>query len=274
MSKTKEKLFYRITVFSKRWRRLIKKLYCATIISAIIICGCLTGCGNTSREVPEDQVQYAVEDYLSFCSLNGSKTKYGSLELDEYSDMDFEAVHSWNKESNTDTVKLSISLDYAYGSLIAENTLIYEYNRSNDLWSLIRSDEWSEHAKYNPITIQLAEFSGGLTYNPGLYWLYNTDINLETYEATAEYGTNAYAYPVGHGWNDKLLPACMSGEGTFELQDTTCSVITAQGIEKGIPALKLIIEGEGCRLQLDLTVCGILYSTLDVIDEALLTYSW
>lgn len=253
----------------KKWRHI--NVFFIIIIG---ICGCLCSCGEKSREVSENQIQYAVEDYLLLNSLNGSKTKSGS-DWENYEDMTLETVHLWDKESNTDTVDVSITFKYPYGSLIAENTLTYQYDKSSDLWSLIRTDEWNEYAEYDIAAIRETEFSNAFTYNtlnPGLYWLYETDIDLETYKFTAIYGTNAYAY-VQTGWTGKeLTPACMDGKGVFELQDITYSLTTAQGTEKDIPALELVIEDDGCLLRIFLTVNGIVYSELTIVDESKLTY--
>lgn len=216
----------------------------------VMLGGCLlfmSGCG-TPKEVPEMMIQYAIEDYIYAHGFDGQIS------------YEYTTQHEWDKESNIDTVTVITKTEYSHGYIVAENILAYQYDKSSDNWYLNRDYGWTQHVEYKPEAYNNAYFEDGFTWggiNPGMYMLEiaevdfdNEKIDLAYYETNAAYVDNDF----------RQWPACIYGEGTFNLNNDIGEFTTTLGEEVELPVMELRIEQDGCTLEVKFSVFGI-YST-------------
>ena len=91
----------------------------------------ITGCGP-QKTVPDKTLEWEVEEYLKANKyLGGAYTNY-----------DYSVVHSPDKSTNTDTVQINLSVTYPHIVTSSIFNATYQYNRSSDLWSVLRGGNW------------------------------------------------------------------------------------------------------------------------------------
>ena len=105
----------------------MKKLLSFLLTITVIVS--LTACG-APKQVPDQTIAWVVEDYLEECG-------HGST--DEFS---YETTHSYDSATKTDTVNVSLSANLPTSSLNTSYSGTYQYDKTRDLWTLIRGGNW------------------------------------------------------------------------------------------------------------------------------------
>lgn len=104
-----------------------KILLFATVLFMLFIAGC-----GSQKTVPDKMLEWEVEEYLkSNKYLGGAYTNY-----------DYSVVHSPDKSTNTDTVQINLSITYPHNVTSSIFSATYQYDRSSDLWSVLRGGNW------------------------------------------------------------------------------------------------------------------------------------
>ena len=96
---------------------------------------CLSGCSQENQNVPDRMLEWEVEDYLNYNSINS---------VDTYTSYDMQTSHSYDKQTKTDTV--SIKLTVYYPKCVASSSYegTYKYNKEKEEWEFLRGDRWSD----------------------------------------------------------------------------------------------------------------------------------
>lgn len=96
---------------------------------------CLSGCSQENQNVPDRMLEWEVEDYLNYNSINS---------FDTYTSYDMQTSHSYDKQTKTDTV--SIKLTVYYPKCVASSSYegTYKYNKEKEDWEFLRGDRWSD----------------------------------------------------------------------------------------------------------------------------------
>lgn len=107
----------------------LKKILCLLLICALLSV-LLTGCGNSSAQVPDSVIQ--------------SMLILGCEYYDPNADWSWTATHNIDKDAHTDRVEVELTVEYEYGTVTLTNTSVFQYDRSSDLWNFLRLGVWSE----------------------------------------------------------------------------------------------------------------------------------
>lgn len=91
----------------------------------------LSACGST-KTVPDKTIQWVIDDYLK------TNEYYGGV----YTDYQTEITHDPDSETKTDTVKIKLSITYPHLTASTKYEATYQYDKSSDLWNLIRGGDW------------------------------------------------------------------------------------------------------------------------------------
>ena len=112
----------------------MKHSHKSTIAFLLVIIVCmLSACSPVQTEVPESLVRDLVD-------------------MNEYADMGkytLTITHHPDKETHRDHVDIVISIQTPYAEAVSTCSAVYEYNRSSDLWSLVKCEDWTR-PYYNP----------------------------------------------------------------------------------------------------------------------------
>ena len=158
------------------------------ILSAVLF---LAACGNASDEVPESVWLREIDDcdYAEFSDPSIKCTQ--------------SAIHNVDKTAHTDLVVISLQAESTYGKVNTYRSVLFQYDKSSDLWSVLKRSDWSERAySFND------NLEGGWHYeefgNAYDIWIESVDdgrITLEVQASLSAYdlftGTiycNTYAY--------------------------------------------------------------------------------
>lgn len=198
-----------------------------------------TACGNASKEVPEDEIMDHVETYYENNTMAG------------YLSREYDAVHSWNAETKTDTVQLKVITEYEYGFLIAECEQKYQYDRSSGLWNLKNSSQWAEYADYGD-KLDGAVFSGTDEFGNINYTVNIESVDFETGEIIWNYdlkGTSSGYY--------SQIQIAKTVSGTLEMHpDDTYTVSTLGPYNKEVPYCSLSATFGSLVFGIDFTIRG------------------
>lgn len=106
----------------------MRKTYFLTFFLLLCVSVLFSSCGS-QYGVPDDYVMYFVEE----C---------------EYADSDYESstqvIHSFNEKTHMDSTTVVSTYTGDYGSFITTCEAVFQYDRTSDLWSLVRRSEWSD----------------------------------------------------------------------------------------------------------------------------------
>ena len=211
-------------------------LFLLTLSLLIALVGC-----NTTKEVPSFYIEYSVDDYLVANAAEG------------YIDYAYETAHHWDNESKTDTVYITLTIEYEYGYLIAETTYTYQYDRSNDLWYQVQQNPWSEYVDYGEKLIG-AEFEGTLR-SGATYLIMISSIDFDTNEVIFLYKIN------GEVTNGQVSMATAYKEHTtFDMDEAevgTATALTEYGSEVELPLIRMSSGDDGFSFVIFLSLRGI-----------------
>lgn len=84
-----------------------------------------------SEEVPDLMIKWLVEDYVA--ELENKPESYS-----------YDVKHNLDSGTKTDSITVTLTVLYPNNDVQAVYTGIYQYNKSTELWSLIRGGEWME----------------------------------------------------------------------------------------------------------------------------------
>ena len=119
-------------------------------IALVLLCAALafSACSHMPEAVPETLLEWEVEDFEKLGLDN-----YG---LGDYDKTKTAFIHNPDKASHTDAVQIDVSRQYTHGVVKYNNTLTYQYDKSKDLWELIRKDDWRlTSSKVNEMDLSL-----------------------------------------------------------------------------------------------------------------------
>ena len=105
-------------------KKTIALFLCFFAVFALAACG-------APKQVPDQTIAWAVEDYLKECG-------YGTA-----SESSYEAIHSYDDSTKTDTVDIALSAEFPTASISTSCKATYQYDKSSGLWSVIRGGEWT-----------------------------------------------------------------------------------------------------------------------------------
>ncbi len=111
----------------------MKRYFFFLVVLAMLTC--LSGCSQENQNVPDRMLEWEVEDYLNYNSINS---------FDTYTSYDMQTSHSYDKQTKTDTV--SIKLTVYYPKCVASSSYegTYKYNKEKEDWEFLRGDRWSD----------------------------------------------------------------------------------------------------------------------------------
>lgn len=246
----------------------MKKILLFIFLPAFLLTGC-----NTEKDVPEQLIEYVVEDY------------YNQYALESAVNYEYSSDSTWDNKTKTCTVNVKVSTEYAYGYIDAENSLVYEYSRSDDTWNLIRSGDWNESVRYDVEKKNEEEFYGeeqlDYFYNYNFYFTLK-EINLEENYIVTDYQiTEQYLIGYGYGENSGTVLSYSDN-----VEDENLSIVQYDGEDSGfynstlmngestnIPSCSLkIISDNDTMLELTIrfNIEGIEFSSLTWDDDAYL----
>lgn len=101
------------------------------IIPCILLFLFLAACSGGEQTVPSQMLDWAVEDYLEGTAPEG------------YTDRVCEAAHVPDRSTHTDAVTLDLTITYPHCTARTSYEAIYQYDKSADLWSVLRGGDWS-----------------------------------------------------------------------------------------------------------------------------------
>ena len=104
-------------------KKTIALFLCFFAVFALAACG-------APKQVPDQTIAWAVEDYLKECG-------YGTA-----SESSYEAIHSYDDSTKTDTVDIALSAEFPTASISTSCKATYQYDKSSGLWSVIRGGDW------------------------------------------------------------------------------------------------------------------------------------
>ena len=84
-----------------------------------------------SEEVPDLMIKWLVEDYVA--ELENKPESYS-----------YDVEHNLDSGTKTDSITVTLTVLYSNNEAHSVYTGIYQYNKSTELWSLIRGGEWTE----------------------------------------------------------------------------------------------------------------------------------
>lgn len=132
----------------------------------------LSACGKASDEVPESVWLREIDDcnYAEFFDPAIKCTQ--------------SAIHNVDKTAHTDLVVISLQAESTYGKVSTYRSVLFQYDKSSDLWSVLRRDDWSKRAySFNE------NLEGGWRYEEydNVYdiWIESVDDDSITLEAQA-----------------------------------------------------------------------------------------
>ena len=106
-----------------------RKLILIAMLIAILVLQ--AGCGN-EMTVPDKTLEWVITDRVADNELYGECIDYQS-----------KITHSPDKASNTDTVQILLTCNYQHLTVQYLFDATYQYNKSTDLWSIIRGGDWA-----------------------------------------------------------------------------------------------------------------------------------
>lgn len=159
-----------------------------------IVSNTFAGCGTTVTEVPDSLIADLVRE-------------------NEYSDLGeckWYTTHHLDQQAHRDTVDITLGIYAPYAEIISSCSAVYEYDRSSDLWSLIKHDSWSDpdyNFSFNDALVGTWSLeNNGSTYDITVTEVYPTQISVEFSINESIYaGLDGY-----YTWE-------VSGYGTYDL---------------------------------------------------------
>ena len=104
----------------------MKKTLCLLFAAFSLLA--LSACGR-QKTVSDQIIQWEIEDFL--------------LQYDNgYTDYQPSIIHSPDKDNNTDTVTVGLTVSYPHYTSATSFQATYQYDKSRDLWEKIRSRGW------------------------------------------------------------------------------------------------------------------------------------
>ena len=178
-------------------KKAIVLLMCTIIVFST--CSCSAG----SKQLPESFIKFEIEDYIALEDIENYYT--------------YETKHSYDSDSNLDTVDITITVQHDYADEIITGNCVYYYDKASDIWERARTTKWNEPI-INFVDNKLEKkYSGEFPYNSGTYEITIHDINFESSTVNCSY--NAIC---SLSWGRSLV---VEGKDTFELQKGNFFVI-------------------------------------------------
>lgn len=112
---------------------IIRKRKIEVIVCCVLALFCLSGCGK-AKTVPDKTIEWVVEDFLNWNSDRGGL----------YTDYSYTVSHDPDKNTNTDTIIVNLTVWYPHQMCRSEYRGTYQYNRASDNWGLSRDGYWDE----------------------------------------------------------------------------------------------------------------------------------
>lgn len=177
------------------------------LVLVVVLSLVLSGCGKSSSAsngVPNRTVELVVLDYFDERELYPG----------DYNGYSFNVVHNYDKSSKTDAAIINLSIEYTYTS---ESTYIqtwYSYDKSSDLWTLIRKGEWSESSYGYPSDRLIGQWH---IDDCGDYFENHYEININSisgHSVSLDYSISASAMGAAFGPGGTLY---LDGSGTYEV---------------------------------------------------------
>lgn len=169
------------------------------ILVLFLICTALnifTGCSAAETEVPDSVIYDLVE-----------KNKYS--DLGEY---EISVIHHPDEKTHRDRVDIILGIYAPYAEIVSTCSAEYQYDRTSDLWSLIKCEDWSNPDYNFAFTDSLLKTwhieNYGSTYDITVTDVYPTQISIEfsIHESIYAGLDGTYTWEV-------------SGYGTFDLNN-------------------------------------------------------
>lgn len=185
-------------------KRLISCMLLVLLLSSLL----LTGCGSSSKEVPDALLEFELYDCEYYENGRPGFTWTSS--------------HDYDSSAHIDTVAIQARIDSEYGFLTTYRIVKYQYDRASDNWSVLSRADWSEpYVSYNDNLI--GDWEGTSQIGDGLYNITieevdGDNIRLRYYiEDTADGGL------LGTDLDFEL-----SGSGTFTVSGTDSLSVTLE----------------------------------------------
>lgn len=106
-------------------KRKTKRLLSAVLVLSMLLCLCLTACGNSKDCVPDSYIDEDIQRFIK-SNYNGPERKPSS-----YS---FTVEHSPDTSAHKDEVVVNIVFEYEYGTAEFSASGRYRYAQSDDMW--------------------------------------------------------------------------------------------------------------------------------------------
>ncbi len=127
------------------------------LVGLVLMAMLIAGCSSENKKVPDSVLQMEVD--LADTSWEARE------ELDEYPST-WSATHEWDAEAYTDTVNVTITWMTKYSKEQMSKRLVYQYNRTSDLWTIIsgKHTEWEYKTIYTKALEGHYEVSVGVNH--------------------------------------------------------------------------------------------------------------
>lgn len=162
---------------------------------------------GSQTEVPDGRIRLEVEELI--------RTKYGNCLRYSY-----ETYHSPDPASHIDTVRILTTAYYQYGGYTTDQTIVFEYNRASDLWTILQNSYWQNVEIFWYPEQFIGIWHGTYDYAQDLeseFELEIKEIDFDRMELTGRYGVGKYS----SYWNEhfKLVwyEELVAKEGTFPI---------------------------------------------------------
>ena len=184
------------------YMRKTKRLLSAVLVLSMLLCLCLTACGNSKDCVPDSYIDEDIQRFI--------KSNYSGPER-EPSSYSFTVEHSPDTSAHKDEVVVNIVFEYEYGTAEFSASGRYRYAQSDDLWDGILHFEYGErNSTFDESALRKSfDFSG---FDAG------HEINVKSIDLSGRTITCDYTMERSHLWTSKEAER-YSGSGTFPLEE-------------------------------------------------------
>lgn len=176
------------------------------LLATVMLLTLLTGCGESSTEVPEAYLDQAVQEFME------DEYPRWAVASKDYTDYNYTIFHNPDKTMHTDSVYFTVSISFPYGGQTFSAEQVYRYSRSNDYWTETNEWDWDFDGEYvYDDSIIGNTFSGFLDSKGSIYEVTVDDLNYNDSTITCSYAIYDYS-----DYSNSYSSDC-SGSGTFEL---------------------------------------------------------
>lgn len=177
------------------------KRFFALLLSIAVLLSCMSGCSSDSAKVtdstkvPDSQIELDIDDVVKeldwdFC-VRGFETTFDHYDV---------AQHTFDDDIHTDSVEVEVYYSSWCCTLMFSVTLIYQYSRDNDLWTLIRNEVPYQEYESLELSTDLPDLLVGRsasateTFQPVLYLdtTIDADVSIECIDLSSETMTLVY----------------------------------------------------------------------------------